>query len=155
MKRLLIMLCTATALSWQSSLQAEDARTYYYQLICGSDRNLATNAQAKPIGPKLRNQLEAKFRWKHYAELSRGQCTLATNKTTTITLPDKREMELQLINPKTLEARLFRGKEMVRKTRENANAESLIMGGDQGKDESWFIVIRRDKPSTVDTAQAK
>jgi hypothetical protein len=155
MKRLFIMLCTFVALSWQSGLRAQEARTYYYQLISGSDHALPAAAQAKPIGAKLRNRLEAKFRWKHYAELSHGQCTLADNKTTSIRLPEKREMELQLVNAKTLEARLFRGKEMVRKTRENANAEAIIMGGDQGKNESWFIVIRRDKPSTVDTARAR
>jgi hypothetical protein len=142
-------------LSWQPAVRAQEARTYYYQLISGSDRALPLTGEAKAVGPKLRSQLEAKFRWKHYAEISRGKLTLATNKTSSIRLPEKREMQLQLVSSKTLEARLYRGGEVVRKTRENANADSLIMGGDQGKDESWFIVIRRDKPSTIDTAQAK
>ena len=153
MRRLIIICCAAAALCWQGGLRAEEARTYYFQMICGSDRDLALKGDLKAVGPKLRSQLETKFRWKNYAEVSRGKCVVATNRTTSIKLPEKREMQLQLINPKTLEARLYRGKDLVRKTRENASAESLIMGGDQGKDESWFIVIRRDKPSSIDTAQ--
>ena len=158
MKRLVIILCAATALL-PSALRADDARTYYYQLISGSDRNLPNKGESKAVGPKLRNQLEARFRWKNYTEISRGSCTLDANKTTTVRFPEKREMQLQLVNPKTLEARLYRAEGhaqvLVRKTRENADAPSMIMGGDQGKDESWFIVIRRDKPSSIDTAQAK
>jgi hypothetical protein len=145
--------CAAAAFCWQGGLRAEEARTYYFQMICGSDRELPLKGDFKAVGPKLRNQLEAKFRWKNWAEVSRGKCIVATNMTASIRLPEQREMQLHLINPKTLEARLYRGKDLVRTTRENANAESVIMGGDQGKDESWFIIIRRDKPSSIDTAQ--
>lgn len=154
MKRLVILLCAATVLSALPT-EADEARTYYFQLIAGSDRALPIKGETKAVGPKLRNQLEARFRWKNYAEISRGECTLNANKTETVKFPEKREMQLQLVNPKTLEARLYRGHELVRKTRENADAPSMIMGGDQGKNESWFIVIRRDKPSSIDTAQAK
>ena len=153
--RRFIIFFAATALLSALATRADEARTYYYQLISGSDRPLPAQGQNKAVGPKLRNQLEARFRWKNYAEISRGECTLNANTITTVKFPEKRAMELQLVNPKTLEARLYREQVLVRKTRENADTHSLIMGGDQGKDESWFIVIRRDKPSTIDTARAK
>ena len=153
MNRLFVMLCLV--LLSHVGLRAQEAHTYYFQLICGSDRPLPAKGDTREVGPKLRSQLEAKFRWKNYAEISRGQCTLSANKTTSIKLPENREMQLQLVSAKTLEARLYRGRDLVRKTRENASSDSLIMGGDQGRDESWFIVIRRDRPSTIDTAQVK
>ena len=152
MKRLVMICCAAAALCGQG-LRAEEARTYYFQMIRGSDHALPLTGDVKAIGPKLRNQLEAKFRWKHWAEISRGKCIVATNLSASIRLPEKREMQLQLINPKTLEARLYRGKDLVRTTKEDADAKSIIMGGDQGKDQSWFIIIRSDKPSSIDTAQ--
>src|SRR5437667_2488840 len=124
MKRLVILLCAATALS-AFTLKAEEARTYYYQLISGSDRALPIKGETKAVGPKLRNQLEARFRWKNYAEIARGECTLNANNITKVRFPEKRAMELQLVNPKTLEARIYREQVMVRKTRENADAPSM------------------------------
>jgi hypothetical protein len=139
-----------------ADMSAEEGRTYYFQLICGSDKELPAKTGAKPVGPKLRSQFETKFRWKNWAELSHGECMLAENETRTIKLPEKREMQLEL-SGKTLEVRLYRGGQLVRRTRGNAETESVIMGGDQGRDEAWFIVIRHDKPSTITTAaeQAK
>jgi hypothetical protein len=100
--------------------------------------------------------LEAKFRWKSYSELAHGECSVSELKTTSIKLPEKREMQLQL-SGKSIETRLYRDGQMVRKSRENANSKLLIMGGDQGPTDSWFIVIRRDKPATftIETQQAK
>src|SRR5438046_723010 len=98
MKRLLILICGAATLVLPVGLKADEARTYYFQLICGSDRDLPIKGETKAVGPKLRNQLETRFRWKNYAEISRGTCTLDANKSCTIKFPDKRQMELQLIN---------------------------------------------------------
>ena len=156
MKRCWLVLCLL-GLSWlPAGLAADDARTYYFQLICGSDKELATKVDAKPIGLKLRSELEAKFRWKSYAELAHGECNVSEVKTTSIKLPERREMQLQL-SGKSIETRLYRDGQMVRKSRENADSKLLIMGGDQGRDDSWFIVIRRDKPATfsAETQQAK
>jgi len=150
-----MVLCLLALVSLRGNAAAEDGRTYYFQVICGSDKQLPAKADAKPIGAKLRSQLETKFRWKNYAELTHGECTVNDFKTTTIKLPERREMQLQLTG-NTIETRLYRGGQLVRKSREHANSRSLIMGGDQGPNESWFIVIRRDKPSTIPAAaQAK
>ena len=131
--------------------RAEEARTYYFQLICGSDKPLPASPEAKPLGVKLRSQLEGKFRWNIWTEVSRGECILDEHKTTTIKFPDKREMQLDL-DGKVIEARLYRSGQLVRKSRENAEANSVMMGGDQGRDQAWFIVIRRDRPSSLTTA---
>jgi len=150
-----MMLCLLALVSLRGNAAAEEGRTYYFQLLCGSDKELPPKADAKPIGAKLRSQLEARFRWKSYAELTHGQCTVSDFKTTTIKLPERREMQLEL-SGKTIEARLYRDGQMVRKAREHADSRSLIMGGDQGRNDSWFIVVRRDKPSTITAAaQAK
>lgn len=151
MIRYLLVWCALMSGLLAGTLHAEGVKTYYFQLICGSNKELAPDSKAKPIGSKLRSQLETKFRWKTYAEVSHGECTLGPHKVTAIKLPEKREMQLEL-HGKLIEARLYRDGQLVRKAREAADSKSLIMGGDQGKDDSWFIVIRQDKPSTTSVA---
>ena len=127
---------------------AEEAHTYYYQLICGSNKPLPASDQARPVGLKLRSRLDGKFRWNIWTEVSHGECSVSEGKTTTIKFPDKREMQID-VDGKTLEARLYRAGQLVRRSRENAHASSLMMGGDQAQDQAWFIVIRSDKPSAI------
>jgi len=151
MRRCLTILSLMVMISLCADALADEGRTYYFQVISGSDKELPAKTGAKPVGPKLRSQFEAKFRWKNWAELSHGECTLTENETRTIKLPEKRELQLEL-SGKTLEVRLYRAGQLVRKTRGSAETESVMMGGDQGRDEAWFIVIRHDKPGTITTA---
>src|SRR5262249_3603808 len=46
MRRLLIIVCAAAALFGQQGARAEEGRTYYFQLICGSDRDLPLRGEA-------------------------------------------------------------------------------------------------------------
>ena len=148
MKRYVWLWCVLATGLLAIGLRAEQAKTYYFQLIAGSNKELSPESRAKRVGAKLRAQLETKFRWKSYSEISHGECALSEHNITTVSLPEKRELQLEL-KGRVLEARLYRDGNLVRKTRESANSRSLIMGGDQGKDDSWFVVIRQDKPSTI------
>src|SRR4051794_1540267 len=120
MRRYVLVLCVLMSGQLAGMLQAEGAKTYYFQLISGSNKELEPNSKAKPVGSKLRSQLETKFRWKTYAEVSHGECTLSERKVTTIKLPGKREMQLEL-HGKLIEARLYRDGQLVRKAREAAD----------------------------------
>jgi len=60
MNRFFLVIAVAS-MGWLSgNLPAEESRTYYFQLIAGSNKDLASKPGAKPIGVKLRNELEAK-----------------------------------------------------------------------------------------------
>jgi len=149
MKRLglsLVVLCTLLA---ALGTHAAEERTYYYQMICGSDRDLSRKPGAKPIGLKLRTQLETPFKWKHWAELSHGTCLLPPEHGVAIAkLADNRELRIHR-DGSQLHVELLRNGQLVRTQRTDANIQSLIMGGDQGRDGCWFVVLRNDRPSTM------
>ena len=153
MKRLvtgLAILCTFASVT---TLRAQnEARTYYYQMICGSDKDLSHKPGARPIGEKLRTQLESPFRWKHFADVSRGEFILPSDHgRALIKLPENRELRVHRTGTQ-IEAQLYRNGQLVRTTRGAASSRSLIMGGDQGQDGCWFVVLRSDKPATITAA---
>jgi hypothetical protein len=155
MKRVLTGLAFLCTLSLVADLHAEnDARTYYFQMICGSDKDLSKRPGAKPIGEKLRNQLESPFRWKHFADVSHGEFVLPSDHgRALIKLPENRELRVHRTGNQ-IEAQLYRNGQLLRTTRGAASAHSLIMGGDQGQGEEgcWFVVLRSDKPTTITAA---
>src|SRR4051812_41218087 len=153
MRRVLTALAVCSALSFVTAVRAaDDARTYYFQMICGSDKDLSKKPGARPIGEKLRTRLESPFRWKHFADVSHGEFVLPSDHgRALVKLPENRELRVHRMGGQ-IEAQLYRNGQLVRTTRGAANAESLIMGGDQGQDGCWFVVLRRDKPMTITAA---
>jgi hypothetical protein len=155
MKRGVLVLAVVCTLFLAKEIKAEEGRTYYYQMVCGSEKDLSKKPGAKPIGSKLRNQLENRFRWKHFAELTHGECVLPSDRGTVIVkLPEHRELRLHR-NGKQLEAQLFRNGQVVRTTRAAIDLEPMIMGGDQGEEGCWFVILRSDKPTTMTVAEKK
>ena len=50
------------------------------------------------------------------------------------------------MSPSEMEIRLFLKGKLVQTYRQTVGTRMTIMGGDRVKDESWFVVVRRDKP---------
>ena len=53
----------------------------------------------------------------------------------------------ELVKPTVSEIRLYLNGNLVRVSRQSIQSGISIMGGDRETDESWFVVVRRDKPS--------
>ena len=151
--------CTIRRLSWVLMLtlwgiqtgpaKAEGQavpQTYYVQLIRGTDQERQPEANWKPVGPKLANRLSPVFRWKHYWEVNCQPVSVETGKVSRCRLNDVREIEIELSSPSEIEFRLYSKGKLMEKSRHLAHTRMGIMGGERTKNESWFVVVRRDKP---------
>jgi hypothetical protein len=57
-------------------------------------------------------------------------------------------LEMELVKDGQAELRLYRKGELRRKVTASAESKMSILGGDAAENEGWFIVVRREKPST-------
>jgi len=130
-------------------LAGDQPVTLYAQVIRGTDQEKPPKAGWKPVGPKLSGRLCPKFRWNYYWEVSRREVTARPGKPTRIKLTPDREIEIELRGTGESEIRLYSAGKLVRKSRQSRESKMTIMGGGWEESESWFIVVRRDKP-TVD-----
>ncbi len=120
--------------------------TYYLQLVRGSDDPAPPAPGAKRLGAKLDSRLQAVFRWKHYWELKRDSVTVKLGQKVRRRLSEEREVELTLVSERELDVRLYRKGQQTCLGRQAAKAEFFVLGGDKETNQSWFIVVRRDKP---------
>ena len=131
---------------------AEESVVFYAQLIRATDQDMPQAGGWKAVGPKLSKALCPKFRWKNYWEVSRETIQVKQGLTTRVRLNPDREVEIHLrgdAGEQSSEVRLFHKGVLVRKSLQPLHAPMCIMGGARENEESWFVVIRRDKP-TID-----
>ena len=144
---LLFLLLTAAGGTQAGTVEAKaPPLTYYVQLIRGTDQDRVQEAAWKPIGQKLSSRLAPVFRWKNYWEVHREAIPVLAKKVKRYRLSDVREVEIQLVNPAEIEIRLYLKGRLMEKSRQLVRTHMGIIGGDRIGDESWFVVVRRDKP---------
>jgi hypothetical protein len=129
-----------------ASSEAGEATTFYAQLIRGTDREMPEHVSWKPAGPKLSKQLGPKFRWKNYWEVSRYVISVQTGKVSRTRLNPDREIEIDLRGDKEYEVRLFVKGQLTCRSKQSMQSGMSITGGARENNESWFVVVRRDKP---------
>jgi len=118
---------------------------YYVQLIQATNDPDPPTKTAKAIGSKLGDKLSP-LRWKHYWEIERRDTVLVTGKSKKVTLSGERAVEVAPSGEGKIEVRLYRGKELARKSCHKADARMMaIFGGDEGE-KAWFVVVRREEP---------
>ena len=145
-----LLACTlAAALCGSTVYGKEEPVTYFIQTIVGTNREKAPEGDKwKQVGPTLAKELSPVFKWKQYWQVSCQKIEVRAGKVSRIQLAKERELEVQMRGDGPLELRLFRDGKLVRKMKDLVSHRRVIMGGDSSKDEAWFVVIRRDKPST-------
>ena len=131
---------------WESSAAASDK--FYIQSIKATNVSDPPAKGAKPIGPKLSDKLSPVFRWKHYWELERQEVSVREGELKKLKLPAGLWVELGPIDKDRIEIRLYRGKDLVRKSCHRVHDKMMaILGGDEKeKDGAWFVVVRREEP---------
>src|SRR5688572_17875463 len=125
----------------------DEAVTYYIQTIFGTNRAEKGDGWKK-VGPQLQRELSPVFQWKHYWQVNSQKIEASKRQVSRVQLTKVRELEVRIREDDQLELRLFRDGKVVRKLKDVVSHRHLIMGGDSNKDEAWFVVVRRDKPST-------
>ena len=140
---------SSMVLAWAfaGSGEAGEATTFYAQLIRGTDREVPEQVTWKPAGPKLSKQLSPKFRWKNYWEVSRLTIPVQAGKVNRTRLNPDREIEIDLRGVKEYEVRLFVKGQLTCRSKQSMQSGMSITGGARENNESWFVVVRRDKPT--------
>ncbi len=132
---------------WPLRLCAAEETVTYVQSIRGTDSDQPPTPEAKAIGPKLSGKLAPVFRWKSYWEVRRLNVTVTKGKSERVKLPGGLEVEIARANEDKREVRLYRDGKLTRKLTQPANKTMTVIGGMAEPDNSWFVVVRRDKPS--------
>ena len=145
-RTLLLVLVIALGINFRAEAE-EQPVTYYIQLIRGTTQSAPQNSTWHAIGPRLSEQLSPVFRWNHYWEVDRKTASVERGKVKKIQLNKERTVEIELVKPTVSEIRLYLNGNLVRVSRQSIQSGISIMGGDRETDESWFVVVRRDKPS--------
>ena len=128
--------------------QSEAVTLFVQTIVATNLEQPHDDGKTKKIGPLLRKDLSPVFQWKHYRQVSCQKIAVKPDRISRIQLTAERELEVQIKNDAHLELRLFRDGKLVRKIKESLSQRRVIMGGDRNHDEAWFVVVRRDKPST-------
>ena len=119
---------------------------YYVQLIKATNQADPPAKGAKAVGTKLGEKLSP-LRWKHYWEVERRDTSVPNGKTRKVELSGERAIEIAPNAEGKVEVRLYRGKQIARKSCHKANDRMMaIFGGDEGQ-RAWFIVVRRQEPT--------
>ena len=124
-----------------------EKRTYYVQLVHGSDGKAPPPAHSQPIGPKLSGQVRRVMRYKSYWEVARKEVDVAEGHKASVMVGQHCKVEIDLTQPNKRRVTAFRkGKPVAADTRPSGQTMTII-GGDRDGNEAWFVVVRRDKPS--------
>lgn len=121
--------------------------TYYIQLVRGTVENVPPTADARPIGPKVARCFQPVFKWGHYWEMNRREVVLPAGRVTRIQLNPERAVEFDLTEPGKRKVKTFEGTKPVCSVVNAAGDRMSIVGGERAANSSWFIVVRRDKPT--------
>lgn len=150
MKRCLLALAIVLAAPLLGAAAQVEGATFYLQLIRGTDSDSPPTPDARPAGQALRRRLEM-FRWKNYWEIKREIVFVQTGGKTRRRMSAKREVEIALPNAHEMTVCLYANGKLARRRTQPMEAAFYIAGGDTDTNasQSWFIVVRRDKPAAV------
>ena len=151
MKRLLVILALLLVGAGCQPARDKSGLTFYLQTIHGNDEDRPPTPEARPIGAKLSHRLRSVWKWKHYWELKRDSALVKPGQRVRKRMSPEREVELELADARSVTARIYLNGRLTRSRTQPAEGAFYIAGGDAGQDESWFIVVRRDRPLDSDS----
>ena len=119
---------------------------YYVQLIKATNDPKPPIKGAKAVGTNLGERLSP-LRWKYYWEVQRLETSLAHAEKKRVQLNGERAVEIVPVESGKVEVRLYRGKDVARKSCHKVhNRMMAIFGGDEEQNKAWFVVVRREEP---------
>lgn len=133
--------------AWASAAEAAP-KTYYVQLVRGTDADQKPPEATKAIEGQLAGHFHKVFRWKHYWELGSQQVVVNPGEMRRVRFANGREVQIDLSEPKLRTVAAFENGKLVSRTHAPRGETMTLMGGDREAGTSWFIVVRRDKPGS-------
>ena len=146
-----LILISALAATATRGAAAEPPVTLYVQFIRGTNEQKPKQANWKLVGPKLSKRLSPVFKWQNYWEVSQQAVGVYPGKVAMVPLDESRRLELELVNAKEVEMRVYQNRNLTRKPRQPIHSSHMeIIGGSRERETCWFVVVRHDKPQTQD-----
>ncbi len=134
---------------------SKDGITFYIQLVQGTDADMPPATGATLIGDALSRRLQM-FKWKNYWEIQRQTVELSAGAKVRRHIMRKHEVEIALPTPTDMTVSIYLDGKLTRKRVQPVDTAFYIAGGDNDeKLQSWFIVIRRDKPENTPATTAR
>ena len=142
--------CLCLLLYWAASLTVSAADTnavkFYVQLVHATESATAPQPEARRIGPKLKQLIEAPFRMRYYWEVQRREVLLTQGMKGRVRLSPQREVEIALTPDGKRKVTSFLGGKAAEHATQPVGEHMTILGGDGASRGSWFVVVRRDRP---------
>ena len=145
MKRLAVLWLAMLAAAPLRARAGTAGVTFYVQLIRGTDDATPPAANAQPAGPALCRRLQM-FKWKNYWEVERRTVVLDAGGKSRLRMTPHREVEIVLSTPREMVVSIYADGKLTRRGTQAVESAFYIAGGDSEPAQSWFIVVRRDKP---------
>jgi hypothetical protein len=128
--------------------------TFYLQLIQGTDTDTPPAAGATLVGDALGHRLHM-FRWKNYWEVKRQTVELKTGAKARRHMTVQRDVEIARTTPTDMTVCIYQNGTLTRKRAQPVDTAFYIAGGENDEAQSWFIVVRRDKPPNAPATAAR
>ncbi len=147
MTKLLSVISVALLLGAGCRPGAEEAgKRFYVQLVRGNDQEQPPVPGATMAGPRVTERLQGVLRWKHYWEVERDSLVVSTGHKVRKRISPEREVEIEMSQSQDVAVRIYMNGKLAQIRKQPATGAFFITGGDKGKDQSWFIVVRDDEP---------
>lgn len=143
MKRFTVMVVTLLiAASGHIAAQAEPV-TLQARLILGTSKEQKDKMEASG---GIKRKLARVFKWKHYYELNSKQMNIADTATKSAKLSRAAQVKVTNMKNGRLSVSLFsKGKMLVQKTQNMKPGSHMVLAGNTGAEEAWFIVLSNSK----------
>jgi len=119
--------------------------TFYLQLIRGTEDDKPPAPEARLAGPEVSRRLQM-FKWKNYWEMARRTVVLEDGGKIRQRMSPQREVSIELSAPREMTVCIYADGKLTRRRKQSLDTPFYIAGGDKDATQSWFIVVRRDKP---------
>ena len=143
MKRFTVMVVTLLiAAGGHIAAQAAPV-TLQARLVLGTSKEQKDQMEASG---GIKRKLARVFKWKHYYELNSKQMNIADTVTKSVKLSRAAQVKVTNMKNGRLSVSLFsKGKMLVQKTQNLKPGSHMVLAGNTGAEEAWFIVLSNSK----------
>src|SRR5436853_6610831 len=113
-----LLLISVLAARTSCGAAAEPPVTLYVQFIRGTNEQKPKQPNWKLVGPKLSKRLSPVFKWQNYWEVTQQAVGICPGKVAMVPLDETRRLELELVNAKEIEMRVYQNRNLTRKLRQ-------------------------------------
>ncbi|HEY3913160.1 MAG TPA: hypothetical protein VGN61_01635 [Verrucomicrobiae bacterium] len=154
MRGLVLALIGFLAAAQYAAATPAEGVTFYVQLVRGSDADTPPAPGATLVGDVLGHRLRM-FKWKNYWEVQRQTVQVNIGGKSRRRVTTEREVEISLSTPDDMTVCIYVNGKLSRKRKQHFSNAFYIAGGENEDANSWFIVVRRDKPQNSPSTQAQ